>query len=228
MHQSTTTRGAHHVHAAAARPTTDAALRRSRALRGEFGAPRPVRSRAGAVERAAPGARRADRSVDRCRADHRGRRGAARVDPAAPAAGSGHDLQRAGHRHGDGRDPGPGARRARLGAPREPAGGGDRPERRGDRPVHRGALRPGPARRPDDGASPAHGRLDPPGAHGHRVHGRGDRLRTGRHRGDRHPPLRGGDGPLAQLFLRVFAVPVASGGSAVVATGQPRGAILRP
>ncbi|EPJ36336.1 hypothetical protein STAFG_6623 [Streptomyces afghaniensis 772] len=35
-------------------------------------------------------------------------------------------------------------------------------------------------------------------------------------------------GPLAQLFLRVFAVPVASGGSAVVATGQPRGAILRP
>ncbi|MEU0195219.1 hypothetical protein ABZ250_36235 [Streptomyces afghaniensis] len=35
-------------------------------------------------------------------------------------------------------------------------------------------------------------------------------------------------GPLAQLFLRVFAVPAASGGSAVVATGQPRGAILRP
>ncbi|OUD02592.1 YczE/YyaS/YitT family protein [Streptomyces swartbergensis] len=35
-------------------------------------------------------------------------------------------------------------------------------------------------------------------------------------------------GPLAQLFLRVFAVPSASGGSAVVAIGQPRGAILRP
>ncbi|MEU0249539.1 hypothetical protein ABZ192_35525 [Streptomyces sp. NPDC006235] len=35
-------------------------------------------------------------------------------------------------------------------------------------------------------------------------------------------------GPLAQLFLRVFAVPSASGGSTVVATGQPRGAILRP
>ncbi|MFH8902221.1 YitT family protein [Streptomyces coeruleorubidus] len=35
-------------------------------------------------------------------------------------------------------------------------------------------------------------------------------------------------GPLAQLFLRVFAVPSASGGSSVVATGQPRGAILRP
>ncbi|MER7407705.1 hypothetical protein ABT373_35835 [Streptomyces sp. NPDC000070] len=35
-------------------------------------------------------------------------------------------------------------------------------------------------------------------------------------------------GPLAQLFLRVFAVPSASVGSAVVATGQPRGAILRP
>jgi uncharacterized membrane protein YczE len=35
-------------------------------------------------------------------------------------------------------------------------------------------------------------------------------------------------GPLAQLFLRVFAVPSASGGSAVVATGQPRGVILRP
>jgi uncharacterized membrane protein YczE len=35
-------------------------------------------------------------------------------------------------------------------------------------------------------------------------------------------------GPLAQLFLRVFAVPAASGGSTVVATGQPRGAILRP
>ncbi|MEV7732468.1 hypothetical protein AB0O75_10255 [Streptomyces sp. NPDC088921] len=35
-------------------------------------------------------------------------------------------------------------------------------------------------------------------------------------------------GPLAQLFLRVFAVPPASGGSTVVATGQPRGAILRP
>ncbi|MET9763631.1 hypothetical protein ABZ016_32075 [Streptomyces sp. NPDC006372] len=35
-------------------------------------------------------------------------------------------------------------------------------------------------------------------------------------------------GPLAQLFLRVFAVPSASGGSTVVATGQPQGAILRP
>ncbi|WP_086564303.1 YczE/YyaS/YitT family protein [Streptomyces africanus] len=35
-------------------------------------------------------------------------------------------------------------------------------------------------------------------------------------------------GPLAQLFLRVFAVPAASGGSTVVATGRPRGAILRP
>jgi uncharacterized membrane protein YczE len=35
-------------------------------------------------------------------------------------------------------------------------------------------------------------------------------------------------GPLAQLFLRVFAVPTASGGSTVVATGTPRGAILRP
>jgi uncharacterized membrane protein YczE len=34
-------------------------------------------------------------------------------------------------------------------------------------------------------------------------------------------------GPLAQLFLRVFDVPAASGGSAVVAEGQPRGAILR-
>jgi uncharacterized membrane protein YczE len=34
-------------------------------------------------------------------------------------------------------------------------------------------------------------------------------------------------GPLAQLFLRVFAVPSASDGSTVVATGQPRGAILR-
>ncbi|MEV5490985.1 hypothetical protein AB0L47_23750 [Streptomyces bobili] len=35
-------------------------------------------------------------------------------------------------------------------------------------------------------------------------------------------------GPLAQLFLRVFAVPPASGGSTVVATGSPQGAILRP
>ncbi|MFF8676094.1 YitT family protein [Streptomyces sp. NPDC015242] len=35
-------------------------------------------------------------------------------------------------------------------------------------------------------------------------------------------------GPLAQLFLRVFAVPAASPGSTVVATGQPEGAILRP
>ncbi|MEG8280780.1 membrane protein YczE [Streptomyces sp. AHA2] len=35
-------------------------------------------------------------------------------------------------------------------------------------------------------------------------------------------------GPLAQVFLRVFAVPAAPAGSAVVATGQPRGAILRP
>jgi uncharacterized membrane protein YczE len=35
-------------------------------------------------------------------------------------------------------------------------------------------------------------------------------------------------GPLAQLFLRVFAVPPASDGSTVVATGLPRGAILRP
>ncbi|MFI9153140.1 YitT family protein [Streptomyces sp. NPDC053367] len=34
-------------------------------------------------------------------------------------------------------------------------------------------------------------------------------------------------GPLAQVFLRVFAVPSAPGGSTVVATGQPRGAILR-
>ncbi|MFI2379937.1 YitT family protein [Streptomyces sp. NPDC018964] len=35
-------------------------------------------------------------------------------------------------------------------------------------------------------------------------------------------------GPLAQLFLRVFAVPPASGGSTVVAAGPPRRAILRP
>lgn len=35
-------------------------------------------------------------------------------------------------------------------------------------------------------------------------------------------------GPLAQLFLRVFAVPPASDGSTVVAAGQPRRAILRP
>ncbi|MEU6542512.1 hypothetical protein [Streptomyces sp. NPDC046859] len=35
-------------------------------------------------------------------------------------------------------------------------------------------------------------------------------------------------GPLAQLFLRVFAVPPLSGGSTVVAGGQPEGAILRP
>lgn len=35
-------------------------------------------------------------------------------------------------------------------------------------------------------------------------------------------------GPLAQLFLRVFDVPSASDSSTVVATGQPRRAILRP
>ncbi|MFJ8536772.1 YitT family protein [Streptomyces sp. NPDC093591] len=35
-------------------------------------------------------------------------------------------------------------------------------------------------------------------------------------------------GPLAQLFLRVFAVPPAPDSSTVVATGQPRRAILRP
>ncbi|WP_406010113.1 hypothetical protein OG440_31400 [Streptomyces sp. NBC_00637] len=35
-------------------------------------------------------------------------------------------------------------------------------------------------------------------------------------------------GPLAQLFLRMFAVPSAPVGSTVVATGTPRGAILRP
>jgi uncharacterized membrane protein YczE len=35
-------------------------------------------------------------------------------------------------------------------------------------------------------------------------------------------------GPLAQLFLRVFAVPAAGGGSAGVAGTTPEGAILRP
>ncbi|MFJ1973433.1 YitT family protein [Streptomyces sp. NPDC087903] len=35
-------------------------------------------------------------------------------------------------------------------------------------------------------------------------------------------------GPLAQLFLRMFAVPAASDGSTVVAAGPPRRAILRP
>ncbi|MGW0086443.1 membrane protein YczE [Streptomyces sp. NPDC003393] len=35
-------------------------------------------------------------------------------------------------------------------------------------------------------------------------------------------------GPLAQLFLRLFAVPTATGGSAAVATASPEGAILRP
>jgi uncharacterized membrane protein YczE len=34
-------------------------------------------------------------------------------------------------------------------------------------------------------------------------------------------------GPLAQVFLRVFALAPASGGGTVVATGTPRGAILR-
>ncbi|KJK37576.1 membrane protein [Streptomyces variegatus] len=35
-------------------------------------------------------------------------------------------------------------------------------------------------------------------------------------------------GPLAQAFLRVFAVPPAAGVSTAVAAGRPRGAILRP
>jgi uncharacterized membrane protein YczE len=35
-------------------------------------------------------------------------------------------------------------------------------------------------------------------------------------------------GPLAQFFLRAFAVPGASGGSTVVAAGTPARAILRP
>jgi uncharacterized membrane protein YczE len=35
-------------------------------------------------------------------------------------------------------------------------------------------------------------------------------------------------GPLAQFFLRAFAVPAPAGGSTVVAAGTPRGAILRP
>ncbi|WP_191877716.1 membrane protein YczE [Streptomyces filipinensis] len=35
-------------------------------------------------------------------------------------------------------------------------------------------------------------------------------------------------GPLAQLFLRVFAVPAASGGSTVVAAATPEGVILPP
>ncbi|MEV6123587.1 hypothetical protein AB0M23_24245 [Streptomyces sp. NPDC052077] len=35
-------------------------------------------------------------------------------------------------------------------------------------------------------------------------------------------------GPLAQVFLRVFAVPAASGGTPPVADGKPGGAILRP
>ncbi|MGV9993425.1 membrane protein YczE [Streptomyces sp. NPDC003374] len=35
-------------------------------------------------------------------------------------------------------------------------------------------------------------------------------------------------GPLAQFFLRAFAVPAASGGSTVVAAGTPARAILRP
>ncbi|WP_369198642.1 membrane protein YczE [Streptomyces djakartensis] len=35
-------------------------------------------------------------------------------------------------------------------------------------------------------------------------------------------------GPLAQVFLRMFAVPAAPVGSPVVATGQPRRVILRP
>ena len=34
-------------------------------------------------------------------------------------------------------------------------------------------------------------------------------------------------GPLAQLFLRVFALPSASGGSTVVATGSPERSILQ-
>ncbi|WP_030175687.1 YczE/YyaS/YitT family protein [Streptomyces sp. NRRL S-813] len=35
-------------------------------------------------------------------------------------------------------------------------------------------------------------------------------------------------GPLAQLFLRLFAVPTATGGSTAVAAASPEGAILRP
>jgi len=35
-------------------------------------------------------------------------------------------------------------------------------------------------------------------------------------------------GPLAQFFLRAFAVPVPAAGSTVVAAGTPQGAILRP
>ena len=97
MQQSTTTTpGGTHVSDTAARsadppsrPAAGPAVRRPGAVRRELGAPRARRARPGAVGRAAPGPRRADRPVDRRRVDHRRRVGAAAVDPAAPAPGLG-------------------------------------------------------------------------------------------------------------------------------------------
>ena len=84
------------------------------------------------------------------------------------------------------------------------------------------AARFGRAATADDRTAPAHRPLDPAGADGRRGGGGGDRLRPGRLGRRRHRAYALAIGPLAQLFLRVFAVPAARG-STVVAAGHPDG-----
>ena len=77
--------------------------------------------------------------------------------------------------------------------------GRHRGARRRDRPLHRRALRPRPARRPDDGPAPGHRLADLDRAHRHRARRARDRLAARRQRRHRHRRVRAAHRPALRL-----------------------------
>ncbi len=173
-------------HAAPSHPV----VRGARAVRDQRLHAAAGRARRGPVGRPAPGPVPAHRNPRRDLGDHRGRAGAAAVDPAAAAARPRHAVQRDPDRGGHRRGPGPGPATALAAG----AGRGDGirggPERRGDRSVHRRGPRARAARRADDrlrGPRPLAAR----GAHRDRGHGAAGGLAARRHGRRGHRGLRG-------------------------------------
>ena len=173
-------------HAAPSHP----AVRRARAVRDQRLHAAAGRARPGPVGRPAPGAVPAHRDSHRDLGDHRGRAGAAAVDPAAAAARHRHAVQR--HRDRGGHRRGPGRGRTAALAAGAGRGHGVRggPDRRGDRPVQRRGPRARAPRRDHDRLRGPRS-LAPRGPHRDRGHGAAGRLAARRHGRRRHRGLRG-------------------------------------
>ena len=182
------------------RPSTDPALRRPGAIRGQRRDAAAGRARRGPMGRLPPGAVAAFRSRRGHLGPDRRRVRDAAVDPAAPASGLRDDLERPRGRAGDRPDARGVRARARPGVPDRADGRWRGPQRPRHRRIHRRGARPRAARRPDD--RPGRARtFDSGRPHGHRDHRARHRLAARRHRRRRDRRLRARDRP-ARALLR--------------------------